>query len=67
MDDCALANTCKVSMQNILLSCLITPLYVFALMAIREKTMNEKTVGGEAHSVIRRHTDEHFTKQMLDI
>lgn len=31
-----------------------------------EDTMNETTVGGEAHSVIRHHTD-HFTKQMLDI
>lgn len=29
----------------------------------RGKTMNEKTVGGEARSVIRHH----FTKQMLDI
>ena len=28
--------------------------------------MNEKSVGGEAHCVIRHHTD-HFTKQMLDM
>lgn len=32
----------------------------------REKTMNEKTVGGEADSIIRLLTD-HFTQQMLDL
>lgn len=32
----------------------------------RGRAMNDKTVGGEAHSVIRWHT-AHFTKQMLNI
>lgn len=68
MGDGASAPACKVSQKTIILPCLNTPppICICADGNERGSAMNDKTVGGEAHSVIRCHA-ACFTKQMLDI
>lgn len=54
------ASACKCILKNIVSISDYTPAFICSDANQREKTMNEITVGGEAHT-------EYFKRQMLDI